>query len=67
MEITVNSKKVSVQSNLNLREYLKAEDLNDVRGIAIAVNEKVVVRDEWSKLKLRKNDKIIIIRATQGG
>ena len=67
MEITVNDKEISVQSDLKLCEYLKFANLSDARGIAIAVNECVVARNEWESHVLRENDKVLIIRATQGG
>ena len=38
-----------------------------INGIALAVNEKVVPKTEWEKFLLKENDKIIIIKATQGG
>ena len=67
MEITVNRKEVLVRSSLNLEEYLKASNLSDVRGIAVAVNERVIAKKLWQSLVLQENDKILIIRATQGG
>jgi len=67
MEITVNSKLVNVQSNLKLGEYLRENALNESRGTAVAVNERVIARGEWHSCILHENDKVLIIRATQGG
>ena len=36
-------------------------------GIALAVNEKVVPKKEWEKFELKENDKVLLIKATQGG
>lgn len=36
-------------------------------GIAIAVNQQVIKRSEWSEWELKPNDDILIIKATQGG
>lgn len=44
------------------------ENLNvNPKGTAIAVNDAVVPKSEWKTLQLSENDKITIIRATQGG
>ncbi|MBL4578496.1 MAG: sulfur carrier protein ThiS [Flavobacteriales bacterium] len=67
IEITVNDKEVSIQSSLNLSEYLSTEDFSSVRGIAVAVNECVIAKSEWKEHELHQNDKVLIIHATQGG
>lgn len=36
-------------------------------GIALAVNETVIPKNEWEKFQLQDNDKVLIIKATQGG
>ena len=67
MEITVNSKPVTIEANLKLSEYLNENALRDARGTAVAVNECVISRKAWQSYVLHENDKILIIRATQGG
>ncbi|AFR36181.1 hypothetical protein B739_1589 [Riemerella anatipestifer RA-CH-1] len=37
------------------------------RGIAIAVNQKVITRSKWEECTLKDGDTILIIKATQGG
>ena len=37
------------------------------KGIAIAVNQEIIPRDKWGETKLNKNDKVLVIKATQGG
>ncbi len=36
-------------------------------GVAVAVNDAVVPRSEWSRLVLREGDRVEIVRAVQGG
>jgi len=36
-------------------------------GIAIAVNEQVIPRNEWEGYVLQMQDRVFVIRATQGG
>jgi sulfur carrier protein len=42
-------------------------DMASKRGVAIAVNDEVVPRSRWSDHRLNENDRVEIIRATQGG
>ena len=37
------------------------------RGLAVAVNDVVVAQPEWASYALQSNDRVTIIRATQGG
>jgi sulfur carrier protein len=37
------------------------------RGIAVAVNGRVIARDAWSKTQLCDGDAVEIVRAMQGG
>jgi sulfur carrier protein len=49
-------------------ELLSARDLApDMRGIAIALNGRVVPRSAWATTKLHDGDTIEIVRAMQGG
>lgn len=68
MLITINGKTKSLETEaLLLSDLLKQEELHSVDGIAIAVNQEIVSRQEWEKTSIRNNDTILIIRATQGG
>ncbi len=37
------------------------------RGLAVAVNDTVVPRAEWATHAVQPHDRILLIRATQGG
>ena len=37
------------------------------KGIAIAINQQVISKDRWSSYIINENDKVMIIKATQGG
>ena len=54
-------------SGKNISELVKTLNMSNTNGIALAVNEKVVPKNEWEKFQLSDNDKILIIKATQGG
>ena len=67
MELLVNDKSEKLQSGNTLSELLLQLTLLEKRGIAVAVNNVVIGRHEWEKYQLNENDKITIIRPTQGG
>ncbi len=52
---------------LTLSEMLVSNQIKDQRGIAIAVNQQVVPKNQWSDYQLNENDEVLIIKATQGG
>ena len=66
MKIEFNGEIMNVKSEL-LSDVLLSKNLLNKKGIAIAVNEFVVSKANWTNFKLTENDKILIITATQGG
>jgi sulfur carrier protein len=49
-----------------IAELLSGRDL-DMRGVAVALNGRVVPRTAWEATKLSDGDTIEIVRAMQGG
>jgi sulfur carrier protein len=66
MEISLNNLKRSINSS-NLFALLNEVLGEKTKGTAVAVNDTVVPKTEWEKYELKENDKVIIIKATQGG
>jgi sulfur carrier protein len=66
MKLIVNSEPQQF-SGKNISELVVALNMINTNGTAFAVNEKVVPKTEWEKFELKDNDKILIIKATQGG
>ena len=50
-----------------LTDLLAARGIVQPHGIAVAVNDAVVPRAEWPTRAVQPQDRITIIRATQGG
>jgi len=50
-----------------LADVLAQLDISQPDGIAIAVNDTVIPKGEWGGYRLKSEDKIFVIRATQGG
>ncbi|HUF08191.1 MAG TPA: sulfur carrier protein ThiS [Rhodothermales bacterium] len=68
MRIFVNEKAVEIGGNANLIDVLEKVDVQaDRRGIAVAVNDRVVRRADWTDHRVEAGDRIEIIQATQGG
>ena len=67
MKLLVNEKSIELQSGNSLRDLLQQLSLDTKRGIAVAVNSEVIAGEEWGKKKLSENDKVLVIRAAQGG
>jgi len=67
MEVHVNNQPVKVSDNCALQLLLEQCGIAETKGIAVAVNNSVKPRSDWRNFTLQPNDKITIIRATQGG
>lgn len=66
MKIRANNEDVDLKTN-GLLELLDILRIAEKKGIAIAVNDQVVARKEWSRFVLKTDDEVIIIEAAQGG
>ena len=67
MEVIVNEQTKEVGDNISTDELLHELGWDTKQGIAVAVNNEVVPRDNWQQKRLSENDKVTIIQATQGG
>ena len=45
----------------------EATGIGDARGVAMAVNGRVVRRRDWETTAIREGDRVEIVRAMQGG
>ena len=66
ISISLNDKQLEVSGDTTLTTLM--EQLNQSHlGIAIAVNEIVISKNSWKSTTLKPNDKVLLIKATQGG
>jgi sulfur carrier protein len=65
--ITLNDQPRELESPATLQGLLGDIGLAGRRGIAAAVNGEVVPRAAWAKRTLAERDRVLVIRATQGG
>jgi sulfur carrier protein len=66
MKLMVNGREHS-SSSRNIRELLVEMQLQERPGMAVALNDQVIPRAEWSDTALSPDDKITIIIAVAGG
>lgn len=67
MEIIVNQETYAVSDNCSLEHLFDFILQPQTQGIAIAVNQEIISRNDWKVYQLQPGDKITIIKATQGG
>ncbi len=57
---------MNVDEGATLQTLIESQGIN-TKGIAIAVNNKIISRDKWSLTTLEDGAKIMVIQATYGG
>jgi sulfur carrier protein len=67
MNIVINQQPKDIPDQCSLQQLL-TEVLNiPVAGLAVAVDQSVIPSTDWAAYVLREADKVMLIRATQGG
>lgn len=64
--IKVNNTEYQFSKQALLQEVINALEI-PLNGIAVAVNETIISKSDWSNKKLEQNDSVLVITATQGG
>ncbi|MDQ1150227.1 MULTISPECIES: sulfur carrier protein ThiS [Sphingobacterium] len=68
MELTINHQIRSFDpAPSSLEELLVLELSGKTQGVAAAINNHVIPKDDWAKTTLKPHDQIILITASQGG
>jgi len=67
MQIEFNGESVDTQEPLSLFQLLAQFQLQDRKGIAVAVDNNVVPRAAWPETPLENGKKITVFTAAQGG
>lgn len=66
MTIKVNNKRQEISNKTTVQKLV--DDLKiTTNGIAIAINNAVVKKTDWSSKILQQEDVVLIIKSTQGG
>ena len=67
VQVTINRESFMLPESGTLADVLSQLDISRLDGIAIAVNDTVIPKGEWEGYRLKSDDKVFVIRATQGG
>ena len=67
MKIICNGESIILNNDCTAKGLLAEKELSEKRGIAVAVNDHVIPRNEWETYLLKENDNVLIITAAQGG
>lgn len=67
MKIEINNRSIEVSDECkNLQQLLDSQSLSGP-GVAVAVENRVVPRQQWEAVELSENMKIVVIHAVCGG
>lgn len=67
IRIQVNEDEISLENGDTIDALLKQLAVDDTGRIAIAVNDMVIRRAEWSSHPLNDHDRVLMIAPIQGG
>ena len=67
MTVFVNDEILEFSDTPTLIKIFEIQQITEMRGLAVAVNEEVIPRVLWAETVLQNNDRLMLIRATQGG
>jgi sulfur carrier protein len=67
MTIYINNEAKDIEDDTSIQHLFSAVQITSDKGIAVAINEVVIPRSEWHHKLIKNNDKVLIIKATQGG
>ena len=67
MTVHVNDEPRSLAAPTTLHALLTELGVAERKGVAVAINNAVVPRTEWPVRSLAEGDRVLVIRATQGG
>lgn len=69
ISVTVNGEERTVPSGYPLTEVLRDLEIDPENGtgVAVALNESVIRRQDWDDVTLSEEDTVEVIQAQQGG
>jgi sulfur carrier protein len=68
MKIKLNGEEKVLEKELSLNELVRAElNSGEPKGVAVALNLKIIPKQNWNETMLKDDDEIEIVHAVQGG
>lgn len=67
--VIVNGEPRGLDEEKALSEFLSAMNIKteEGRGVAVALNEEVIRREEWGRVRVKPGDRVEVVTAQQGG
>jgi|TARA_B110001454_G_scaffold124822_1_gene116477 sulfur carrier protein len=66
INIFLNGKKSTIDKSITIHDFIISQGLN-FKMIAVAVNMKIIHKNEYKKILILENDKLEIVRPVGGG
>ena len=67
MKVVVNNEPIDIAAGDSLAATLRRLEIDAGAGTAVAVNRRVIPRDQWGDHRLADGADIVVLKATQGG
>jgi sulfur carrier protein len=67
MNVFLNDEETQADPGQTVANLLQQLSLDNTRKLAVAVNETVIRRSDWSEHALKENDRILLIAPIPGG
>lgn len=69
IDLTLNGQAHTLpfESPVTLSQVLEHLSIPSARGVAVALNDRVIPKSTWDKTPVHSSDRLEVIRATQGG
>ena len=67
ISVRVNDEPRSLVAGATIGDLVRELGLAERKGVAVAINNAVVPRATWPTHALAEGDRVLVIRATQGG
>jgi sulfur carrier protein len=67
MNIYVNDAPTQTESDQTLAAFLFQMELDQTKSLAVAVNDNVISKTDWSNHQLQAEDRLLLIAPVSGG
>ncbi len=65
--VYINNTAYPFKQNQTIEQLFDQLNIEIIKGMAVAINEQVISKTNWATHTLIDNDKLLIIKAAQGG
>jgi len=67
MTVSVNNKQQELTDNATVSQALQIMGFTSFKGMAVAINNNIIKKEEWDSYCLKLHDVVVLVRASQGG